>query len=331
MKPLQSYWYSRSPLPWLLLPLAALFGLLAALRRYGYSKGYLAVKRFALPVIVVGNISVGGTGKTPLVIWLVERLRQAGYRPAVVSRGYGGEPHMQPRAVNAQSSAQSVGDEPLLIARRCGCPVVVCTDRALAVEHLLAQGNCNVVVADDGLQHYRLGRDIEIAVIDGERRFGNGLLLPAGPLREPQRRLKSVDLIVVNGQSAEPGECAMQLEARALFSLTDQPQRPLADYKGCTVHAVAGIGNPHRFFDDLRRHGLTVIEHPFPDHYAYTAGELCFDDALPVLMTEKDAVKYQHGATEQHWFLAVDAVIDASFSQRLLTRLAAVEKSLKEV
>jgi tetraacyldisaccharide 4'-kinase len=315
---LAEHWYGKSFLVLLLLPLAWLFCALAIVRRQAYQWGLLKVHRFAVPVIVVGNISVGGTGKTPLVTWLVNLLKEQGYRPGIVSRGYGGGARHWPQQVRPDSDPQMVGDEAVLLSRRCACPMAVGPDRAAAVSALLAHTDCNIIVSDDGLQHYALGRDVEIAVVDGVRRFGNGHCLPAGPLREPQRRLRTVDLVVANGV-AGPREYLMKLQAGSAWNLRD-PQRRcgLEVWRGKTVHAVAGIGYPQRFFQQLAQQGLEVIEHPFPDHHPFARADILFADDLPVLMTEKDAVKCLAFAAEQHWCLPVDAQLDERAIQLLL-------------
>lgn len=320
MKRIDEYWYRRSLWLWLLWPLSVLFCLLVVLRRQFYRAGILHSARVAVPVIVVGNITVGGSGKTPLVLWLAEYLQRHGYSPGLISRGYGGEAAHWPQTVNAESDPRVVGDEALLLARRSGCPMVVGPDRVAAATQLLAQHNVNIIISDDGLQHYHLRRDIEIAVLDGERRLANGLCLPAGPLREPPVRLKSVDFIVCNGEGRH-GEWAMQLEAGEALPLIGGEGKPVSDFSSSPVHAVAGIGNPKRFFASLRTLGLEPIEHPFPDHHPFRKGELEFGDNLPVLMTEKDAVKYLNYAGERHWYLPVNTRLPHEFGKRLLAAL----------
>ncbi|MDQ2696088.1 MAG: tetraacyldisaccharide 4'-kinase [Pseudomonadota bacterium] len=316
-------WHSRNPVALALWPLSLAFRLAVALRRLAYRRGVLKPRRLEVPVIVVGNITVGGSGKTPLVIRLAQLLREAGYRPGIVSRGYGGKATAQPQLVTAASDPAEVGDEPLLLARRSGCPVAVAADRVAAARTLLARHACNVILADDGLQHYRLGRDLEIAVIDGARRFGNGFFLPAGPLREPPGRLRQVDFRVANG-AARPGEEPMTLLATRAVHLADaQVSCALAAFRGQLVHAVAGIGHPERFFQALQAQGIRVLPHPFPDHHPFTAADLDFADELPVLMTEKDAVKCQRLTQAGHfWQVPVQARLEGGFEQRLLARLA---------
>lgn len=315
------FWNRVTPVSLLLLPLSGLFALFSGLRRQAYRLGVFKVQRFSVPVIVVGNISVGGTGKTPLVIWLVEHLKAQGLKPGVVARGYGGKASKWPQQVRPDSDPLMVGDEPVLIASRTQRPVCVAPDRPAAVQALLDHTDCDVVVSDDGLQHYALGRDLEIAVIDPQRRFGNGLLLPAGPLREGRRRLKQVDLQITQGVGSR-GEYRFELAHAMLLPVSGVGGgRPLSDLKGQRVHALAGIGEPRRFFDLLRRAGLLVIEHPFPDHHPYRAQDLAFSDELPLLMTEKDAVKCRPYARSNHWALQVEAVPDQAFAERLDKRL----------
>lgn len=317
-----SHWYDRTPLGTLLVPLSWLFCLTAVLRRGLYRMRLLRVRRVNVPVIVVGNITVGGTGKTPLVIALVQLLRDGGYNPGVVARGYGGTAGHWPQQVRPDSDPLVVGDEPVLIAARCRCPVAVAPDRAAAAESLVEHARCDIILCDDGLQHYRLARDIEIAVIDGVRRFGNGHCLPAGPLREPRRRLRSVDYIVTNGLAA-PGEFAMRLHATAIRNVRDgSAVAERHQFRGKAVHAVAGIGNPDRFFAQLRGQGISPKEHGFPDHYRFRPRDLDFGDDAPVIMTEKDAVKCRRFAAANHWYLPVEAQLDERLTKPLLARVA---------
>ena len=320
---LTRYWY-RPSLHWLtvlLLPFSWLFGCCAALRRGLYRYGFLKVQRALVPVIVVGNITVGGTGKTPFVIWLAKFLRQQNYKPGIVSRGVGGLKHNKPHLVTLDNKAAQVGDEALLLAKHGDCPVVICTNRPAAVAYLLKHTDCNVVINDDGLQHYRLARDIEIALVDGERRFGNQQLLPAGPLREPVTRLNRVDFVVVNGGN-EQDNFRIAFTANNLVSLTNpEDKKSLQTFSQQTVHAVAGIGHPERFFNSLKLAGLNVIPHVFPDHYHFNANDIIFADNLPVIMTEKDAVKCRDFVNEKCWYLAINAEIDANLQQAILAKL----------
>ena len=321
---LDRYGYSLNLVAVLLWPLSLLFGLVARIRRFLYRNNVLKSVGLSVPVIVVGNISVGGTGKTPLVAQLVELLRDAGYKPGVVGRGYGGQSTQWPRSVMADSDPVQVGDEPVLLARRCRCPVVVGPDRVAAAQLLYTTYDCNVIISDDGLQHYRLRRDIEIAVVDGFRRFGNAACLPAGPLREPPSRLREVDFVVSNG-AARGQEYLMSLCGEIALNLHDPCiTATLVSFRQSTVHAVAGIGDPWRFFDHLRRARLRLIEHPFPDHYVFRAGDLHFREDLPVLMTEKDAVKCHGIAPDNGWYVPVVARLDPEFEDNLLKRLAMV-------
>lgn len=270
-----------------------------------------------MPVVVVGNITAGGTGKTPLTLALVAALTARGWRPGVVSRGYGGT-QREPALLDDHPDPARYGDEPCLI-RASGVPVAVGRDRPAAAA-LLLQAGCNVVIADDGLQHYALARDVEICVVDGARRFGNGRLLPAGPLREPLSRLRRVDFRVCNGEAGE-GEYAMRLAGGTAVSLTDGATRPLADFGGQTVHAVAAIGHPERFFQSLRAQGLTVIGHAFADHHAFVSQDLAVAGDAPLLMTDKDAIKCQSFARPGWWRVPIRAVLDDDFIIALCRRL----------
>lgn len=319
---LPAFWRRRGALNRLLWPAAALYAGVAAARRLAYRRGPLTAERLPVPVLVVGNLTVGGAGKTPLAIRLVEILRDIGCRPGVVSRGYGGLPSRHPRLVTPQDDPRIVGDEPLLIARRTRSPVAVCARRVAAAQLLIERAGCTLIVADDGLQHYALARDVEIAVVDGETRLGNGWCLPAGPLREPPGRLHEADFVVCHGGRAGPGETLMTLTPTGLCRVSDfGAEGTPADLRGRRVHAVAGIGRPERFFATLRELGAQLIEHPFPDHHRFTAADLDFADGLPVVMTEKDAVKCSGFADARCLFLRVDARIEADFVERLVNRL----------
>ncbi len=322
MKLADSIWYGNgvSALP--LIPVSWLFRGLSALRRKAYTSGVVSSHSVGRTVIVVGNLTVGGSGKTPFVVWLANQLCAAGYRPGIVSRGYRGEASHWPQQVCPGSDVRLVGDEAVLIAERTGCPMVVGPDRVAACRVLLKHHDCDVIISDDGLQHYAMQRDLEIVIVDGVRRFGNGFCLPAGPLREPPSRLRTVDLVVLNGGVPQAGETVMRLKGDVLHGLKD-PERhlPLSCLQGETVHAVAGIGDPGRFFRHLHAAGIRVEEHPFADHHRFTARDLMFGDDKPVVMTEKDAVKCRRFAAAHHWFLPVTARIDDDFAARLMQLL----------
>jgi tetraacyldisaccharide 4'-kinase len=322
MNRLESSWYRRSPWLLVLTPASLVYCGLSRLRRLLYRAGLLARHRIPVPVIIVGNLSAGGTGKTPLVTWLVDFLSASGYRPGVIARGYKGRARHWPQPVHADSDPLIVGDEAVLLASRCGCPVVVGPDRVAASWALLEQVECDLIIADDGLQHYALERDVEIVVIDGVRRFGNGFCLPAGPLRESSGRLAEVDLVVVNGTGG-PGEYPMTMHAESAIPLErGVVPRELAGFGRQTVHAVAGIGNPGRFFACLREAGMRLKEHVFPDHHAYVAADLDFGDDQPVVMTEKDAVKCRYFGLRNCWYIPVTIELPAEFGARVLELLA---------
>ena len=317
-------WYEDHPLAWLLAPIGWLYQGGMQLRELLYKSGVLPTCRVGVPVIVVGNITAGGTGKTPLVLWLAQYLKSRGYRPGIVSRGYGGiGSGGSPQQVRTDSDPGQVGDEPVMLARRSGSPVAVSRDRCQAASELVEHAGCDFIISDDGLQHLRLGRDIEIAVIDGQRRFGNGLCLPAGPLREGRGRLRQVDIIVASGK-AERGEHVMNYEPGQLQSLCGEPPVSPAEWRGRRVHAIAGVGNPGRFFSLLRQQGLQLITHEYPDHYQYCAADLDFNDDYPVVMTEKDAVKCEGLQLRNMWYLPVTATLPNTFEYRLNNLLKAI-------
>jgi tetraacyldisaccharide 4'-kinase len=305
-------WYEGAAVPWWLSALVPVYRGLRALHLAPYRFGLRRAARIRATVIVVGNITAGGSGKTPLVIALAEALRLRGYKPGVVSRGYGGS-ERGPLLLDDVPTPARVGDEPCLIRRRTGVEVAVGRDRARAAQLLLERG-VNVVIADDGLQNPSFARDVEICVIDGQRRFGNGRLLPAGPLREPLARLQDIPLRVCNGGAAQPGETPMRLVGDVAVPVErTATTRPLDAFAGQRVHAVAGIGNPERFFVGLRAHGIEVVAHAFPDHHAFVPADFAFGDELPVLMTEKDAVKCTSFATAKFWCVPVRAQLPESF------------------
>lgn len=319
---LQEQWYRVGLWHIFLLPLSWLFYLLLKFRRFFYRMGLFNSFRLPVPVIVVGNITVGGTGKTPLVIWLVSWLREHGFNPGVISRGYGGSAEV-PIMVDMGSNPADVGDEAVLIARRAGCPVWVGRKRALAGKALLhANPVCDVLISDDGLQHYALERDVEIVVDGGCDSYGNGWLLPAGPLREPLSRLESVDAVVLHTDNMSHGNFSMNL-AGAVFRNVADPAKTAqpVDFKGMNLHAIAGIGNPERFFRTLGLLGLQCAAHAFPDHYPFRAADLQFAGVQAILMTEKDAVKCESFADPRLWYLEVHAIVRGGLGERVLQRL----------
>lgn len=325
---LQKQWDTYTLWHILLMPLSWLFSGLIFLRKSLYQIGWLKSYKLAVPVVVVGNINVGGTGKTPLVVWLAGQLQLAGYTPGVISRGYGGNTQ-QVQAVSTNSNPHEVGDEPVLIAKSTGCPVFVGSNRIEAGQELLqAHSECNVIISDDGLQHYRLQRDVEIAVVDGAIGLGNEALLPAGPLREPKTRLSQVDAVVINGKLEKSlhiegvTSVQMQLESGSFYNLLDNTKKcgPQA-FANQQVLAIAGIGNPERFFQQLQHMGLYFQSKAYPDHYAFQLQDFESINADIVLMTEKDAVKCQAFAKPNFWVLPVNAVIESDLMALVLNKL----------
>lgn len=325
MKRIDNYWDTVNPVSIALLPLSWIFCLLAWLRRLAYRTGLFGITRLQVPVIVVGNITVGGAGKTPLVIWLANHLKERGYRPGIISRGYGGQSARGyggqsdgwPQQVVSDSDPSLVGDEPVLIARRTGCPMWVGPDRVAAAMALAESSDIDIILSDDGMQHYALGRNVEIAVIDGIRQLGNGFCLPAGPLREQPSRLKQVDQVIFNGGNGN-NQPAMLLRPTVVVQVSDPAIRvELDSFSDAPVHAVAGIGHPERFFDFLRSLGLKVMAHSFDDHHRFAQDDVTFEDDRPVLMTEKDAVKCAEFAEDRHWYVEVEADPDEAFVKRL--------------
>ena len=317
---LQRIWYDGERVPFWLSALVPVYRALRWLHLATYRLGLRRSVRVGAPVIVVGNLTAGGSGKTPLVIALVEALRARGFKPGIVSRGYGGSQRTA-AVLDEAADPRRFGDEPCLMRRRTGAPVAVGKDRARAAELLVRQG-ANVVIADDGLQNPSLVRDIEICVIDGQRRFGNEMLLPAGPLREPLDRLAEIDFRVCNGVGAERGEIGMRLGGEIAVAVDGATRtRPLASFAKQRIHAVAAIGNPTRFFAGLQARGIDVVPHPFPDHHPFVAADLEFGDRLPVLMTEKDAIKCVGFAGAHVWCVPVSAVLPPAFVDTLVARL----------
>ena len=326
---LEQRWYGAKAPNLVLRGLSSLFAQAAAARRRRFLANLTGESRnrpehAGVPVIIVGNLAVGGAGKTPLVIALVEALRERGYRPGVISRGYGRQTKQMQR-VQTDSTASEVGDEPLLIARRTGVPVAVAAQRIEAARLLVASGEVDLLVGDDGLQHYGLARDLEILVIDGQRRFGNALLLPAGPLREPVVRAETCDFIVCNGGDPQVGEVSMRLALQQALSLSGGASRALTSFAGQRVHAVAGIGHPERFFSALESQGIELVPHAFPDHHAYVPADFEYGEDAVVLMTEKDAVKCADFAQPSWYSVPVDAVLPEFFFDAVMSRLRALQ------
>ncbi len=313
-------WYGGSGRGRWLLPLAWLFAVLARLRRFLYERGFLTRYRSRRPVVVVGNLTVGGSGKTPFVIWLAGELLRRNLRVGVAMRGYRGAGGAARRLTDADTAA-TAGDEPLMIRRRLRVPVAVAARRAEAVR--LLEPDCDVILCDDGLQHYALGRDLEVVVVDGMRGFGNGRRLPAGPLREPVARLEQADAVVINGPGVERrGAIRMRLEPDAVVAISDGTRRPLSDYSGRAVVAAAAIGNPERFFAMLRAHGLLIETRTLPDHACFTPELAGAGQGKPVLLTEKDAVKCGGAGWTDAGYVVVSPVVDAAAAEGLMARIA---------
>jgi len=323
-------WYKGAWWLYFLLPLAWLYHLLIAIRKLLYTLNISESYQASIPVIVVGNITLGGTGKSPLVAYLVESLRQKGYHPGVVSRGYGSSIGKEEvREVLSSSQVSEVGDEPLMLKRRVDCPVFVSPSRKNAVRALEKKG-CDIVISDDGLQHYALERDIEICVFDGKRMWGNACLLPVGPLREPRSRLKSVNFIVVNGggggdswqrNASFQSVYCMDLEPGNLRSINGDEVRFVSDFQFKKVNAVAAIGNPERFFQVLEGNNIKVLRHAFNDHHAYQTSDLQFQNSLPIIMTEKDAVKCRQFNLQNAWYLPVSAQLNRDLAENIIEQL----------
>ncbi len=319
---LEGVWYHNSAGKYLLIPFTPLFCFIAFMRRWQHE-----CKRDnsnKIPIIVIGNITVGGTGKTPLVISVVNLLKEAGYSPGIISRGYKGTAKEWPQRVISSTPPHLVGDEPVLMASRTQVPVVVGADRNTDIRYLLNHYDCDVIVSDDGLQHYKMPRSIEMVVIDGDRRFGNGWCLPAGPLRERVSRLQKADFCIVNAMDdsqTEKSEYLMELKGNHLINLSTAKTITLADLTNQKVYAVTGIGNPDRFFSTLHHHGLDIIPHSFVDHHQFQKEDLIFEHDYPVILTEKDAVKCRKFQTTNCWYLPVTAELPDTFKLALLEKL----------
>lgn len=318
-------WRERTPLTRLLVPLSWIYLVIVRLRRLCYVRGPCRVVTFSSPVVVVGGVTAGGSGKTPLVIHVTELLAGRGYRPGIVSRGYGGSPRRVPLVVDRDTPASECGDEPAVMARRLGVPVVVDRNRPRAVKELVSRLGCDVVVSDDGLQHYAMDRRVEIAVVGGERPFGNGFCLPAGPLRESPARLAEVDLVVYNGRA--PGEVVrptgfrMELRIEGFIPLGGGRRLAAGGFENRRVHAVAGIGDPEGFFAALARLGMDVVVHPFPDHHRYRRDDFAAMSGAPIVMTEKDAVKCGDMGLENTWYTATFTCMEPGFDDKLIELL----------
>lgn len=334
-----AYWYDDSAVPMHARLLSGVYAAVTSFRRALYRKGLKRRRHPGVPVIVVGNITVGGAGKTPLTIALVQRLKQEGWTPGVASRGYGRDDIATPLWVERDTDPRVGGDEPVLIARRTGVKLRADRDRAAAAK-ALAEAGCDIVICDDGLQHYRLARDIEIEVVDGRRRYGNGQLLPAGPLREPPERAADCDFRVVNmpqAASGDPaassgfGEWPMRLVADQALPLVGARALKLEAFVGQRVHAVAGIGDPERYFAMLRGLGIAIVPHAFPDHHRYSEADFAFGSKLPVLMTEKDAVKCAAFVNEWCFSVPLTAELPAAFWVGLLDRLEKLRARIDDV
>lgn len=320
---IQRAWYHGHPLLPLLWPLETLYRAVVKRKRAAFVAGRGDIYRAPVPVIVVGNITVGGTGKTPLILWLIEQCRAQGLQVGVVSRGYGARPAHFPWTVRATDSAEHAGDEPLLIVQRSGVPLVIAPKRAQAVQQLLAEHPVDLILSDDGLQHYGLARDLELVLIDAARGLGNQRCLPAGPLREPAERLQSVDAVLLNGaQHDSENGFAMQLQATEWVHVRSGRREPLSYFPAeQKMHAVAGIGNPQRFFNTLEGLNWQPIAHAFADHAQFSAEDLQFADDLPVVMTEKDAVKCRAFAADHCWYLQVAAQPSPAFASWFAAQL----------
>ncbi|UDL06879.1 tetraacyldisaccharide 4'-kinase [Marinobacter sp. CA1] len=326
--PVERLWYGQGRPLWPLWPLAWLYRSIARRRRLN-ARGEGANPSLSQPVIVVGNITAGGTGKSPLTAWLVAFLRDQGWSPVILTRGYGGRSKHHPLTVQPDSDVQLVGDEPLMLAQQCGCPVVVDPKRCRGGQWAIDQKLGDILVCDDGLQHYALPRDLELAVFDGERGMGNGAPIPVGPLREPPERLATVDAVVTNGhaplQLDHPHQYCMTLAPTRVRHLHSGQCHDVAWLAGKRVRAVAGIGNPERFFNTLRHLGAKVRGQPFGDHHHFHAGDLAVEPGEALLMTAKDAVKCRQLAPEESWVLDVEAQLPEAFGEFLLQRLAGLQ------
>ena len=313
-------WYQGAAWLWLLRPLEVLYRAVVAIRRWSYENGVISRYHAPVPVVVIGNVTVGGTGKTPVVIAIAQALRQTGRSVGVVSRGYGGRSKRYPLVVEAATPAIECGDEPLLIRQAVGCPVVVDPDRPAAVRRLLSEFSVDVVISDDGLQHYALARDFELVLVDGQRGLGNGWCLPAGPLREPSGRLESADAVIY--RDGVEAASAFYYTHKGLLRLSDGAHTPLSpEILGASVYAIAGIGQPEQFFSTLEHAGFSLQRKVFPDHHQYTATDFSGMTDRPIIMTAKDAVKCATFAGADAWQLPINAVLPTAVIDAIVGRL----------
>jgi len=317
---LEAIWYKQGKGGFLLFPLMGFYCVINGLQRWLQTT---LQKKLPCPVIIVGNITVGGTGKTPLTIYLVKLLEKAGYKPAIITRGYGGSAAQWPQTVTANSDPNLVGDEAVLMATRTDVPVYAGANRLASIQQLLKETDCDVIISDDGMQHYKLPRDIQIAVIDATRMLGNGYCLPAGPLREPESRLDNCDFIVLNGglKTNNKSGLSMKLFGDVLVNLKTAKEIPLSKLCDHSVNAITGIGNPQRFYKTLEQGGLRLHQYSFPDHHQFTTADFQVNNDLDFVMTEKDAVKCKSFATDKFWYLPVSATLDNKFDSGLLEKL----------
>ena len=313
--------YSKNIASLSFLPLSVIFFLISLIRKYLYRFNFLKSFKLDVPVVIVGNITLGGTGKTPLIIHLAKELKKNGYYPGIISRGYGSKA-IGTIEVNQKSNIGEVGDEPILIQKHTHMPVFVSKDRVMAAKALIKKyKKIDVILSDDGIQHYRLKRDVEVLVIDGSRRFGNEYLLPAGPLREPIHKLNDVDAIVCNHKKVIDGSYLMIYKSKFLVNLKTKQKIPLNKVRLSNIHAVAGIGNPDRFFNDLKSLGLAFDSSAYQDHYRFTKKDFKTLSGKNIIMTEKDAVKCEKFAQDNFWYLPVDVDIDPKFTNVILKKL----------
>lgn len=315
------FWYEKSALATLLQPAACVFRALVELRRAAFRRGLFAQERIAVPVVVIGNISVGGTGKTPLVAWLAGEMSNADLKPGIVSRGYGGQANRRPSMVTEASDPADVGDEPVVLARQTGVPICICADRVAAARCLLAQADVNIIISDDGLQHYTLARDLEFAVLDGERMLGNGRFMPAGPLRESAERLREVDLVLVNGGASSEAGHVFTISPGDAIELHSGVARALSEFSGTRVWSVAGIGNPARFHAMLESFDIDTECVDVPDHGVISLEHLRARNPYPILMTEKDAVKYLASPVTDVWYVPVTVSMPQATTAAVMKRI----------